>query len=182
MRILGIDPGSRATGYAVILEQAGRLHQIAAGVIRCGGGELAQRLARLDREMARIIEETRPDVAALESVFVARNPRAALLLGHARGVALAACGRAGLLAAEYAPTRVKLAVVGSGRADKRQVQFMVRQLLGLSRAPPEDAADALAVAVCHAHGVPPAEAVEPPGPPAGRSRVHRMARPPARPT
>lgn len=182
MRILGIDPGSRTTGYAVVQEQAGRLHQIVAGVIRCGSGALAQRLALLDREMARIIEETRPDVAALESVFVARNPRAALLLGHARGVALAACGRAGLVAAEYAPTRVKQAVVGSGRADKRQVQFMVRQLLGLSQDPAEDAADALAVAVCHAHGAPLTEAAEPPGPSARRSRVRRMARRPARPT
>ena len=96
-----------------------------------------------------VVETQRPDAAALESVFTAKNPRSALLLGEARGVALAACGLAGVETAEYAPTEVKLAVVGYGRAEKAQVQQMVQRLLGLAEPPPQDEADALAVAICH---------------------------------
>ena len=151
MRILGIDPGSRATGYGVVRLEGSQLQRLGGGVIRCPRGTLAERLARIDREVAEVLASFTPDVAALESVFTARNMRTALLLGHARGVALAACGRAGLEAAEYAPTQVKLAVVGYGAADKAQVQRMVQLLLSLPEAPPTDEADALALAICHAH-------------------------------
>lgn len=151
MRILGIDPGSRATGYGVVDLSNSTLQRVAGGVIRCGTGSLASRLARIDRELSAMLVEIQPVAAALESVFSARNPRSALQLGQARGVALAACGRAGLEAAEYAPSQVKLAVVGHGAADKAQVQRMVQRLLGLATPPPADEADALAVAICHAH-------------------------------
>lgn len=148
---MGIDPGSRATGYGVICVERSRLDRLAGGVIRCGDGTPAERLARIDLVLSEMIAEIRPDVAALETVFTARNPRAALLLGQARGVALAACGRSGLDTAEYAPAQVKLAVVGYGRADKPQVQRMVQRLLRLAAPPSRDEADALAVAICHAH-------------------------------
>ena len=151
MRILGIDPGSRATGYGVIDLERSKLSRVAGGVIRCGDDALSERLAQIDRALSAMIAEIQPGVAALESVFAGRNPRSVLLLGQARGVALAACARAGLPTAEHAPTQVKLAVVGHGRADKRQVQKMVQRLLGLAQAPSSDEADALAVAICHAH-------------------------------
>ncbi len=151
MRILGIDPGSRATGYGVVDLKRSKLYHVTGGIIRCGNGPLPQRLARIDRELSEMIAEIQPAVAALESVFSGRNPRTALLLGQARGVALAACGRAGVETAEHTPSQVKLAVVGYGAADKRQVQKMVQRLLGLESTPSSDEADALAVAICHAH-------------------------------
>ena len=151
MRILGIDPGSRATGYGVVDLDRSKLYHVTGGIIRCGNGSVSERLARIDRALSEMIEEIQPAVAALESVFSGPNPRSALLLGQARGVALAACGRAGVKTAEHTPTQVKLAVVGYGAADKQQVQKMVQRLLGLERAPVSDEADALAVAICHAH-------------------------------
>lgn len=151
MRILGIDPGSRATGWGLVAFEAGRSARLAGGVIRPPQGALAHRLATLFRELSGLIDEAQPDAAALETVFSSRNARAALLLGHARGVALLACGMAGLAPAEYAPVQVKSAVVGYGGASKHQVQHMVQQLLALPRTPPSDEADALAVAICHAH-------------------------------
>jgi crossover junction endodeoxyribonuclease RuvC len=149
VRVLGIDPGSLATGYGVVQVEGSRLRRVAGGTIRARGDTLADRLAHLQRELAVAIEELAPDVAALEAVFSAKNARSALVLGHARGVALAACGGAGLGTAEYTPQQVKLAVTGYGRAEKLQVMRMVQRLLGLAAPPPSDEADALAVAICH---------------------------------
>ena len=149
MRVLGIDPGSVATGYGVVSVEGSTLRRIAGGTIRARGDTLADRLAHLQRELASAIAELAPECAALESIFSAKNARSALVLGHARGVALAACGTAGLGPAEYTPAQVKAAVTGYGRADKPQVMLMVQRLLGLAAPPPSDEADALAVAICH---------------------------------
>jgi len=154
MRALGVDPGSRATGYGIVESRGRELILIAAGVIRPPEGALAARLSHIHAELLQLIETWHPELVAVEAVFTAHNARSALVLGHARGVALAACGRAGLDVAEYAPAQVKSAVVGSGRASKPQVQQMVRAILSLPRAPAADAADALAVAICHLHGAP----------------------------
>ncbi len=149
-RILGIDPGSRTTGYGLV-ETDGNHRCLADGVIRSPKGTLAERLARIHAGLTEVIAEFSPDEVAVERVFVHRNADSALKLGQARGAALVACVSAGLPVAEYAPTLVKQAVVGAGRADKRQVAFMVRALLRLRATPLEDAADALAIAICHAH-------------------------------
>ncbi len=148
---MGIDPGSRVTGYGVVDLERSKLHHVRGGVIRCANGSMSERLARIDRLLSEVIAEIQPAVVALESIFAGRNPRSALLLGQARGVALAACGRAGIETAEHTPAQVKLAVVGHGGADKQQVQKMVQRLLGLECIPGSDEADALAVALCHAH-------------------------------
>ncbi len=149
-RILGIDPGSRATGYGIV--ETGADHRcLAEGVIRSPKGVLAERLGRIHAGLAEVIAEYNPDEVAVERVFVHRNADSALKLGHARGAALVACVAAGLPVAEYSPTLVKQSVVGSGGAAKGQVAFMVRALLRLRATPAEDAADALAVAICHAH-------------------------------
>jgi crossover junction endodeoxyribonuclease RuvC len=153
VRVLGIDPGSVATGYGVVSVEGSTLRRIGGGTIRAKGDTLADRLACLQRELARAIAELEPECAALESIFSARNARSALVLGHARGVALAACGSAGLGPAEYTPQQVKAAVTGYGRAEKPQVMSMVQRLLGLSAPPPSDEADALAVAICHGMSV-----------------------------
>ncbi len=153
LRILGIDPGSNVTGYGVVDCLGGRrLVHVASGSLR--PPRTASLPARLDviyRAIGEVIGHHRPDVAAVEQVFVAANPRAALVLGQARGVALAAAAAAELGVTEYAATRIKAAVTGSGRARKSQVQHMVRRLLDLESRPDPDAADALAVAICHAH-------------------------------
>jgi crossover junction endodeoxyribonuclease RuvC len=149
VRILGIDPGSVATGWGIVECEGSRLRHVASGVLRPPGPDPARRLARIQLELADLVRRHAPQTAALEAVFVARNPRSALKLGQARGVALAVCGEAGLETSEYAPARVKGAVAGYGAADKAQVQAMVCRLLGLERAPARDAADALAIAICH---------------------------------
>ncbi len=149
MRVLGIDPGSVATGYGVVSVEGSTLRRIAGGTIRARGDTLADRLAHLSRELSAAIADAAPECAALEAIFSAKNTRSALVLGHARGVALAACGSAGLGPAEYTPSQVKVAVTGYGRADKPQVMRMVQRLLGLAAPPPSDEADALAVAICH---------------------------------
>ncbi len=151
MRILGVDPGARATGYGVVELEGSRLRRLAGGVIRPGEGSLGQRLAGIHSRLAAVIEEFRPDCTAVEGVFVARNARSALTLGHARGVALAVLAASGLETGEYSPAQVKLAVVGHGSAAKPQVQRMVQRLLGLVEPPSADEADALAVAICHGH-------------------------------
>jgi len=160
LRILGVDPGTRATGYGVVefvsAELAGRgglrLRRVAGGVIRPKSGTpLGERLAGIQAELARVIERFEPDATAVENVFSGRNPRSALILGHARGVALAAFAASGLETGEYSPSQVKQAVVGYGAAAKPQVQRMVQRLLGLERVPPADEADALAIAICHGH-------------------------------
>ncbi len=156
-RILGIDPGSRATGFGIIEKLGQRLHFVACGVIRTERlPALGDRLRVIHERLALVIEEQCPDVAAIEDMFVAVNPGAALKLGHARGVAILAAVQHGLAIHAYAPRLIKQAVVGYGQAEKGQIQQMVRVLLNLSGTPSRDAADALAVAICHAHqSVPP---------------------------
>lgn len=150
-RILGIDPGSRITGFGVIDAGEGRLTYVDCGVIPAGDGPFAERLRLILEGLAAVIERHGPDEAAVEKVFVSRNAESALKLGQARGAAICAVVQAGLPVGEYAATRIKQAVVGRGAADKRQVQHMVCALLGLKKTVRADAADALAVAVCHAH-------------------------------
>ena len=159
MRILGIDPGSVTTGFGLV-ERVGRggsgasdeiLHR-AHGTLRSPAGfGAAERLAALYAALAEVITCHEPDVAVVERVFVAASPRSALVLGQARGVALAAVAARGIPVWEYSPSEIKRAVVGTGSASKAQVQAMAKQLLSLEQLPPRDAADALAAAICHAH-------------------------------
>ncbi|MCB2112439.1 MAG: crossover junction endodeoxyribonuclease RuvC [Parvularculaceae bacterium] len=152
IRILGVDPGSGATGWGLVETQGSRLSFLAAGVIRPKRAlSRAQRLAVIHNGLAEQIAEWAPAEAAIEETFVNASPRDALVLGEARGVALLAPALAGLPVAEYAANTVKKSVVGRGHADKSQVQAMVRVLLPACGAQPADAADALAVAICHAH-------------------------------
>jgi len=152
MRVLGVDPGSRVTGFGVVdVASNGRLHYVASGCIRAPAGDLAGRLKSIYDGVNEIIAAYRPSVFVAERVFVARNADSALKLGQARGAALCAGISGGLAVSEYSAREIKRAVVGLGGADKRQVQHMVRALLALDRAPPPDAADALACAICHAH-------------------------------
>jgi len=152
MQILGIDPGSKVTGYGFIEQQGNRLIHLDNGAIFTRSNDaLAERLQLIYLELCQLIERYRPDAVAVEQVFMARNPASALKLGHARGVALLAGINAGLPVAEYSALQVKSAVVGYGRAGKSQVQQMTRTLLNLPEIAQEDAADALAVAICHAH-------------------------------
>ncbi|MCA1788705.1 MAG: crossover junction endodeoxyribonuclease RuvC [Thioalkalivibrio sp.] len=151
MRILGIDPGSRVTGFAVVDAQGNRLQACGFGVIRPGDGELPERIGEIFAGVVRVIADLQPAALAIESVFLAKNAQSALKLGQARGAAICAATHAGLPVFEYAPRAVKLAVVGSGRAEKAQVQHMMRQILQISEPLTADAADALAIAVCHAH-------------------------------
>ena len=153
IRILGIDPGLNRTGYGVVEVDGSKLSCIATGVIRVPAGDLHQRLGTILRALADVIRDTQPHVATVEKVFVNVNPQSTLLLGQARGAAICAAVNQGLVVHEYAALRIKQAVVGFGRADKRQVQSMVQRLLSLDRAPNSDAADALACAICHAHSV-----------------------------
>ncbi len=151
MLILGIDPGSRITGYGVINHVNGRNDYVASGCIRIKGDELALRLQQIYAGVSEIIEQYCPQEMAIEQVFMARNPDSALKLGQARGVAIVAGSNRELPVYEYAARKVKQAVVGNGGADKVQVQHMVSQLLKLPGLPQADAADALAIAICHAH-------------------------------
>jgi len=149
--ILGIDPGSRICGYGLIRARGNSLEYLASGVIRMGTLTFPERLHTIFSDISDIIIEHGPDVAAVEEVFMGKNASSALKLGQARGAAIVACTHYQLPVAEYAARKVKQALVGRGQADKKQVQQMVKSLLGLSRIPPEDAADALAIAVCHAN-------------------------------
>lgn len=149
-RILGIDPGSRYTGYGIIDHERGQSRLVAAGRIVAGDGDMAGRLVKIDAELSAILREYAPVEAALEEVFVKNNVRSALVLGQARGVALCAVARLAVPVAEYAPTQIKMALTGTGRAEKEQVQHMVKVLLSLQARMPADAADALAVALTHA--------------------------------
>jgi crossover junction endodeoxyribonuclease RuvC len=152
MRILGIDPGSSATGYGVVERSGGRLVHVAHGTLRPPRRmALAVRLDHLYRTVAEVLSGHEPDCVAVETVFVAVSPRSALVLGQARGVILAAIAAAGLPVNEYAPARIKRSVTGNGRATKEQVKTMVKRLLELDRTPPADAADALAAAISHAN-------------------------------
>jgi crossover junction endodeoxyribonuclease RuvC len=157
VRIFGIDPGSIRTGYGCVETDGRRHHLIACGAIASQAADsFPDRLARIHCELALLLKLHRPDAVVVENVFHAKNARSALKLGHARGVAILAAVQAGCEVIEYTPAEVKRAVVGYGRAEKHQVQQMVKLLLGLTRAPsPHDAADALAVAICHVHSAPP---------------------------
>jgi crossover junction endodeoxyribonuclease RuvC len=152
VRILGIDPGSRRCGYGVVEVAApARIRYVECGVIEPDArAPLHARLAEIAAELRAVVAELAPRVVAVEGVFHGVNARAALKLGQARGVALAIAGEAGLDVIEYAPATVKRAVAGSGLAGKPQIAQMVRAVCGLARAPRPDAADALAVAICHA--------------------------------
>lgn len=152
-RILGIDPGSRRTGFGFIEVVGSKLSYISSGIIRLPEESLPQRLKVIVNSVGELIAEHQPVSMAVEDVFFARDPRAALRLGQARGAAIVAGVQADLPVAEYSARTVKQAVVGSGAATKEQVQEMVVRLLALSAVPKEDAADALAVAICHAHSV-----------------------------
>lgn len=149
--ILGIDPGSRATGYGVIDFSSGKSAYIASGCIRVTGDTLADKLGLIFRGVTQLIQQYSPDEFAIEEVFMARNAGSALKLGQARGAAIVAANHSGLPTSEYAARKVKQALVGKGSADKAQVQHMVVSLLSLSDTPQADAADALAIALCHAH-------------------------------
>lgn len=150
-RILGIDPGLRVTGFGILDAGGSALLYVKSGCIRATGSSLPIRLGVIVRDLAHVIAEERPTEVAVEKVFVNVNPNSTLLLGQARGAAIAAAVIAGLPVSEYTAGQVKQAVVGAGRALKPQVQEMVRRLLSLPGIPAADAADALAAAICHAH-------------------------------
>ncbi|MGE0358573.1 MAG: crossover junction endodeoxyribonuclease RuvC [Burkholderiales bacterium] len=153
MRILGIDPGLRVTGFGVIGREGQTLAYVTSGCIRTPAGEdLPRRIRVILDGLAEVIATHRPQHVAIEKVFVNVNPQSTLLLGQARGAALSAAVLADLPVAEYTALQVKQAVVGKGNAHKEQVQEMVKRLLRLSGSPAADAADALACAICHAHG------------------------------
>jgi crossover junction endodeoxyribonuclease RuvC len=151
MKILGIDPGLRITGFGVIRKQGNQLSYIASGTIKTPDADLPERLKTILSGVSEVIQTYQPDCAAIEKVFVNVNPQSTLLLGQARGAAICALVAANLKVAEYTALQVKQAVVGHGKAQKQQMQDMVQRLLLLSGLPGKDAADALGVAICHAH-------------------------------
>jgi len=154
VKIFGIDPGSDRTGYGCVESDGSRHRIIISGAISGGGASFPEKLLKIHTGLAVLLAECRPDCVAIENLFHSNNARSALKLGHARGVAMLAAVEAGLPIAEYTPAEVKRAVVGYGRAEKHQVQQMVKLLLGLPTLPtPHDAADALAIAICHSHAV-----------------------------
>lgn len=150
VRVLGIDPGSQRTGFGVLDADGPKLFYVASGVIRTERGEFAERLCEIFRGVQAIVAEYRPQEIAIERVFVNRNVDSALKLGQARGAAICGTADAGAGVYEYAPRQIKMAVVGSGSADKAQVQLMMKSLLKLGGRVAVDASDALAAAVCHA--------------------------------
>lgn len=150
-RILGIDPGSRITGYGIIDVEGRDSHYVASGHLRVGGETLAERLGCIFSALRELSVEHRPQQMAIERVFMHRNADSALKLGHARGAAICAVQTEGIAVTEYSAREIKQAVVGKGNAAKEQVQHMVRLLLGLRDELQADEADALAVAVCHSH-------------------------------
>lgn len=152
MRILGIDPGLRRTGFGVIDIEGSRLRYVASGTIVVPSDQaLSARLKVILDNVRQVVRDTKPDVAALEIVFLNTNPASTLLLGQARGAALCALADTSLVVHEYTALQIKKAVVGTGRAAKEQVQAMVQRLLNLSGLPAPDSADALACAICHGH-------------------------------
>ena len=151
MKILGIDPGLRITGFGIIDKQGNKLSYIASGTIKTLDIDLPSRLKTILQGVGEVVATYRPDCAAIEKVFVNVNPQSTLLLGQARGAAICALVNADLSVAEYTALQVKQAVVGQGKAQKQQVQDMVQRLLSLSGMPTADAADALGVAITHAH-------------------------------
>jgi len=149
--ILGIDPGSRVTGYGLVKQLGGNFNYLASGCIRVQGEDLAARLQQIYHGVSEIIAQYQPTDFAIEQVFMAKNPDSALKLGQARGAAIVAATNQSLPVAEYSARQIKQSVVGKGNADKSQVQHMVSYLLKLSTKPQADAADALGVALCHGH-------------------------------
>jgi len=150
-RILGIDPGSRITGWGVIDMVGNRAVHVASGFLQLQGSSFIDRLYQVYCGIAEVVRETRPQQAAIEQVFMHRNADSALKLGQARGAAICAAAAGDLVLHEYTPSQIKQATVGKGNAAKEQVQHMVRILLNLPQTPQADAADALAVALCHGH-------------------------------
>ncbi len=147
---IGIDPGSRVTGWGVVRESSGVLELVACGDIRAGGEDFPKRLAYIYHELCRVLDKWKPEEAAVEQVFTSKNITSALKLGQARGVAIAACAARNLSVSGYAPTLVKKSLVGNGRAEKSQVAFMVGQILGYSTSNwVPDTTDALGIAICH---------------------------------
>lgn len=154
MLVIGIDPGTATTGYGLVREERdGTLTAVAYGVVSTPAGvEMPKRLVQLHEELTQIIHLHRPESGAVEKLFFQRNVKTAITVAQGRGVSLLALAQAGMPVSEYTPLEIKQAVVGYGSADKQQVQQMVRALLGLDKIPkPDDAADALAVAICHLH-------------------------------
>jgi crossover junction endodeoxyribonuclease RuvC len=151
MVVLGIDPGLACTGFGIVAGEGSRLRALASGTIATtAGADTAARLASIQSEVGRLLDEHEPTSVALESLFIGTNPRTILSVGQARGAVLAACGAVGLDSCEYSPSQVKSAVCGYGRAEKGQVARMVGAILSLQQPPETDhASDALAVAVCH---------------------------------
>jgi len=147
--ILGIDPGSRITGYGVVQQQGAKFHYVGSGCIRTPDSDLAIKLNTIFNGISEIIKQYQPTTFAIEQVFLAHNPDSALKLGQARGSAIVAATQAELPVFEYSARQIKQAVVGTGGADKSQVQHMVQHMLKLAGKPQADAADALAVAICH---------------------------------
>ncbi|MDP9385450.1 MAG: crossover junction endodeoxyribonuclease RuvC [Actinomycetota bacterium] len=156
MIVLGIDPGTANTGYGVVGRSSGRLVALDGGVVETAAGtDPGVRLAAIHARVGELLDEYRPEAVAVEDLYFGANARSAFAVGHARGVVILAAGQRGIPCRSYTPQQVKGAVCGSGRADKGQVQRMVQSLLSLAELPrPDHAADALAVAICHANGAP----------------------------
>jgi len=153
VRVLGIDPGTVTCGYGVLDHRENRFQVVTYGAVQCPRSmAFPERLATIFGGLEKVIEDTRPECAAIEEAFVGKSVQSALRIGEARGIAIACAARAGLPVAQYPPAVIKRNIVGSGTAHKSQVQKMVQVLLGLPELPePEDAADALAIAICHCH-------------------------------
>ncbi len=151
VRVLGIDPGSSATGWALVAAEGNRYHLEASGVLRPKGGDRERRLADLYRSLQEVVATCAPDCAVVESSFSGRNPKSGLALAECRGVILAALGCNDFAITSYTPAEIKSAIVGNGRAEKQQVVYMVVRLLKLVQSPPNDAADAMAAALTHIH-------------------------------
>jgi crossover junction endodeoxyribonuclease RuvC len=183
VKIFGIDPGSQRTGYGCIETDGSRHRIVLCGAITTPAlADFPAKLLAIHSGLSVLLSECRPDCVAIESLFHAANVRSALKLGHARGVAMLAAVEAGLPVVEYTPAEIKRSVVGYGRAEKHQVQQMVKLILGLATLPaPHDAADALAVAICHVHSQPPSPVAAAAAIPRGKSatswRHYRPARP-----
>ena len=152
MRVLGVDPGLTRAGFGVVEQVAGKLVAIDHGTIRAEGDGIPAQLATLRTRLAAVLERTQPDAVAVERLFVTRNQQTAIRVGQASGIALLVAAEAGIPVVEYGPLQVKQAIVGTGSATKDQVSFMVQRLLSLGEPPDSpDAADALALAICHLH-------------------------------
>ena len=179
MRVFGIDPGSERTGYGCVETDGSRHRIVTCGAISSPAlASFPDKLHRIYSQLTLILKECRPECVAIENLFHSVNVRSALKLGHARGVAMLAAVEAGVPVFEYTPAEIKRAVVGYGRAEKPQVQHMIKLLLGLAEVPsPNDAADALAVAICHVHAQPPARAIGAVQPSRSKATSWRQYRP-----